>query len=139
MKHTFKTIFLTVLIILCLTIHAGADILPPEARDRAEAFVTLIDQGRLEAAYAGASPLLHLTRDQQEWITDVTRLRQILGPVQQRTLKAVRAVSTFPQLPDGDYLVVQYESRMERKQQAAEIILLKKQESGWIVCAYSVR
>ncbi len=135
--------FLAALTVICIVFgFAGtsfATILPQQASLKAEAFAQLIDQRQFEIAYQSSSPLMQLIFDQQDWIIQTQRLQQLLGPVQQRTLKAVRVVSTFPQLPDGDYLVVQYEARTELKNHAAEIILLKKQEAGWEVCSYSIR
>lgn len=116
-----------------------AGLLPQQASSKAEAFTALIDLGQFEAAYNSASPLLKLTEEKQDWIKQTQRQQKLLGQVQHRSLRAVRSVSTFPQLPDGDYLVVQYLTQTQYKQQAAEIILLKNQETDWVVCSYSIR
>ena len=99
----------------------------------------MIDSRKAEAAYAQASTLLRVSRDQQEWSQTINRSYALLGPVQERTLVAVRSVQTFPKLPDGEYLIVQFNAQTAHKSKAAEVILLHQQGSDWLVADYSIR
>lgn len=67
------------------------------------------------------------------------RSQAMLGKVEERTLTAVRSVTTFPNLPDGDYRLVQYTARTEHKAEAKEILLLKQDNGLWQVSDYAIR
>lgn len=117
-----------------------ARLFSPEAIQTATIFAQTIDRGDFSAAYDSASPLLQLLHDKKDWIDQTQRHQQLLGAVSQRTLVAVRSVSTFPQLPDGDYLVIQFTAQTPLKQEAREVILLRQQSNGiWQICDYAIR
>ncbi len=136
-----KTQFTAVLVLCwCLTMTPGhARLFSPEAIQTATTFAQTIDRGEFAAAYESASPLLQIQHDKQDWIDQVKRHQQLLGTVNQRTLVAVRAVTTFPQLPDGDYLVVQFAAQTPLKQEAREVLLLQQQNGTWQICDYAIR
>lgn len=67
------------------------------------------------------------------------RSQAMLGKVEERTLAAVRSVTTFPSLPEGDYRLVQYSTRTADKAEAKEILLLKKDNGLWQTCDYAMR
>ena len=123
----------------CLTATGFADILSERGVAVAEHFTATVDSGDFQAAYWQGSVLLQRSADEQEWIRDMTRLRDLLGPVEQRSLRAIRSVATFPHLPDGDYLILHYDARTIYKEKAAEVILIVRQNNIWSVCAYSIR
>lgn len=134
-----RTMILTMLCGLLLVTSASANLLSPDAVQAAAAFARQIDLGDVENAYDQASPLLRLTTERQQWITAVERSQAILGTVEERTLTAVRSVTTFPYLPDGDYRLVQFTARTAHKSEAKEIILLKQDNGWWQVCDYTIR
>lgn len=136
---TMRIIILTMLCGFMLVTTVSANLLSPAAVQIAASFVRQIDLKALDDAYDQASPLLRLTNERQQWMTMVERNQAILGKVEERTLTAVRAVKTFPNLPDGDYRLVQYTSRTAHKAEAKEILLLKHDNGEWQVCDYTIR
>ncbi len=132
----------TVLTMLCgfmLATVATATLLSTDAEQVSAFFVRQIEVGDFEQAYDQASPLLRLANERHQWVTMMERSQAMLGKVKERTLTAVRSVTTFPNLPDGDYRLVQYTARTAHKAQAKEILLLKKDSGLWQVCDYSIR
>lgn len=117
----------------------GAELISNEAITEARKFTQIIDNGEAVTAYAQASVLLQLAQDQQDWVDTITRSHKLLGTVQERTLVAVRSVQTFPQLPDGEYLLVQFSARTLVKKDAREVILMQQQGDVWLVADYSIR
>jgi len=138
-----KKIRLVVTMALCLFLMAAvavsAELLSEAAVTKARGFAQIIDSGKTETAYASASGLLQLSHDQLVWEDSITRSHTLLGPVEKRTLVAVRSVQTFPKLPDGDYLIVQFNAQTTHKSSAAEVILLHQEGSDWLVADYSIR
>ena len=118
---------------------APANLLSQDAVAAAEHFARIIDSGNSSTAYTQASPLLRLAQDEQEFATAIERTHQLLGPVQQRQLTALRAIGIYPRFPDGNYLIVQFEARTMHKDKAAEVILLRHQDGVWLVADYSIR
>ena len=124
MKRLFLS-FLFGLFSLCLfTSTSFATNFQAQAVGIAESFSTTIDSGNIQAAFMSGSELLHLANDEQSWIDRAERKQIMLGKVLQRTLKLVRAVTSPPDFPDGDYLWVYFDARTERKAKAAEVILV---------------
>ena len=134
---------LAVAMALCLllmaTVAGSDELLSETAVAKAREFARMIDSGKIETAYTNASELLQLSQDQLTWDNNIKRSQTLLGPVEKRTLVAVRSVQTFPHLPDGDYLIVQFEAKTTHKSQAAEVILMQQQGSHWLVADYSIR
>jgi hypothetical protein len=122
-----------------LTANGFADILSERGIAVAEHFAATVASGDFQAAYWQGSVLLQRSAGEQEWVRDIARLHDLLGPVEQRSLRAIRSVATFPHLPDGDYLILHYDARTTYKEKAAEVILIVRQNNVWSVCAYSIR
>ncbi len=134
MRHLVAGIFL-----LLLAVTAFADDLDDQALSSALNFATTIDDGNFQAAYWLASPLLRLMVPEQEWIDKSERTRQVLGRVLQRELIRLRTATSPADFPDDDYRMLYFESRTERKNKAAEVILLHRVDGLWRVCDYLLR
>ncbi len=139
--NNMRILLLTGILAVGLMCSGGyAGLLPTEALQAATSFCRKIDQAEFDAAYNSASPLLRLAQERGDFTNSVRKSQQLLGAVQQRTLSAVRSVTTFPHLPDGDYLVVQFTARTPLKQEAREVLLLKQEADGsWQVSDYAIR
>lgn len=66
--------------------------------------------------------------------------RDPLGKVLTRKLKSATYAKTLPGAPDGEYVVIQYESSFEHKQSAIETVtpMLDKDRS-WRVSGYYIK
>lgn len=105
----------------------------------ARSFATQLDSGDFQAAYRSASPLMRLLNDEQEWLNDASRTRQVLGKVTKRELRRIRAVDSPSEMPDDDYRLLLFDTSTEHKKSAAEVVTLHKVDGDWKVCAYSLR
>ena len=139
MKKRALATFISICILFSVTIGYSSDLLSAEAVTAAERFARMIDSGNSSTAYSQASTLLRLAQNEQEFVTDIERAHLLLGPVQQRQLTALRSIGIYPRFPDGDYLIVQFEARTRHKNKAAEVILLRHEDSVWQVADYSIR
>ncbi len=139
--ENYLKIALSVFFSLCLfTLSSHADTFPDaQAIATAEAFVTTIDNDSYQAAYMSGSELLRLATDENDWIESTELSRKMFGPVLERNIKAARTVTNYPGLPDGNYLLIYYEVRAERKKKAAEMVLVEQTNTAWAVCFYSIR
>lgn len=134
-----RAMILTILCGFMFATIATANLLSANVEQASASFVRQIDVGDFEQAYDQASPLLRLANERHQWMTMMERSQTMLGKVEERTLTAVRSVSTYPNLPDGDYRLVQYTARTAYKAEAKEILLLKQDSGQWQVCDYAIR
>ena len=139
MKRLFAT---TLLVLLSLGISSNtgsAESFPSQALLTAEQFVSIVDNEDFSAAYRQASEILRIINSEQEWTAEQRRHQQVLGRVLERQLIAVRARDAHAGFPDGNYLIVCFESRTEFKQKAIEVVLVGQLGEDWRVCKYSIR
>ncbi len=139
MKRILYSTLVTIFSLCLFTTGSLADTFSAQAIAGANTFATTIDSGNYQAAFMSSSNLLRLANDKQEWIDKIERSRKLLGKVLHRELRALRSISAYPGLPDGDYLLIHYKVQTKRKAKASEIILLEKQNNSWAVCSYSIR
>ena len=139
MKQLTIIALLGICTLLTSPANSVADRLSKQAVTAAEHFAQTIDTGDFAVAYSQASPLLRMAQDEHDFITAMERARNLLGPIQQRHLTALRSIGIYPRFPDGDYLIVQFEARTQHKNKAAEVILLRQQNGTWLVADYTIR
>jgi hypothetical protein len=76
----------------------------------------------------------------EEWKSKLRASRDPLGKMLSRKLKGATYTKTLPGAPDGEYVVVQYESSFEHKQSAVETITPMLDKDGmWRVSGYFIK
>ena len=85
------------------------------AQQSSEAWLTLIDRGQFADSYQEAAQYFKNAVTKDQWQNSLTAVRKPLGKVLSRKLKNTTYTRTLPGAPDGDYVVIQYESRFEHK------------------------
>jgi len=119
MKHLVSLIIISVLF---SSLSLAGDF-ESEALQQAEQFVSQIDNQDYHTAYNATSELFQLSSSEKKWIDGRKITEKILGPIYDRRLVSMKARESYPGLPDGDYMIVYYEARTERKTKATEILL----------------
>lgn len=117
--------------------HAGAK---ASATKAVTAWLTLIDAGDYAASWnaAGSFFKTHVTADQ--WTQKVGPARQSLGAVLSRKLKSATYMTTLPGAPDGQYVVIQYQSSFAHMNSAIETVTPMLDTDGqWRVSGYYIR
>jgi hypothetical protein len=110
------------------------------ATKAAIAWLKLIDAGDYAASWnaAGSFFKTHVTADQ--WTQKVGPARQSLEAVVSRKLKSAKYLTTMPGAPDGQYVVIQYQSSFEHKKSAVETVTPMLDTDGqWRVSGYYIR
>lgn len=110
------------------------------AQQSAESWLALVDSGKYAESWQEAASLFkaHVTKDQ--WQSMVGPVRDPLGKKTSRKLKGARYTTSLPGAPDGQYVVIQYESSFEHKQSAVETITPMLDKDGqWRVSGYFIK
>ena len=109
------------------------------AVEAVSAFASLLDENHQSEAFKSGSDLLQVVSQAEEWTKTNRKIFKLFGKIERRELKNTREVKTFPFLPDNDFLLVYHDLKMENKQRAVEVALLRVEDGRWKVCSYSIR
>jgi len=110
------------------------------AQQSADAWLALVDSGQYAESWQEASQLFkaHVTKEQ--WQDALRATRDPLGKMLSRKLKSATYKTTLPGAPDGEYVVLQYESSFEHKQSAVETVTPMLDKDGkWRVSGYYIK
>ena len=110
------------------------------AQKSAESWLALTDNGKYAESWGDAAQLFKNAVTREQWANQINAVRHPLGKVQSRRLKSATYTKTLPGAPDGEYVVIQYETSFENKASATETIVPMVDKDGkWRVSGYFIR
>ncbi len=110
------------------------------ARQSADSWLALVDSGKYADSWQESASLFkaHVTKDQ--WSSMVGATRDPLGKLVSRKLKSAQYTKTLPGAPDGEYVVLQFDTSFQHKQSAVETITPMLDKDGrWRVSGYFIK
>lgn len=106
----------------------------------AQAWLELIDNEEYAKSWEEAADLLKAAITKQQWEQTGQAVREQLGKVVSRELKSQRYATSLPGAPDGEYVVIQYNTSFEKQETIVETITPMLAEDGvWRVSGYYVK
>lgn len=110
------------------------------ASSAAQSWLKLIDQSDYHASFEQASSLFKNAVSAEQWSQQLGAVRKPLGaPISRRQKNATYATS-MPGAPDGQYVVIQYDTSFEHKQSAVETVTPMLDKDGqWRVSGYYIK
>ncbi len=110
------------------------------AQQSSETWLTLTDEGKYAEGYQEAAQYFKNAVTKDQWQSAMHGSREPLGKVLSRKLKSATYTRTLPGAPDGEYVVIEYESSFEHKQSAVETITPMLDSDGkWRVSGYYLK
>jgi hypothetical protein len=110
------------------------------AQQAAESWLALVDSGKYAESWQEAAPIFKAAVTQEQWQRALGASRDPLGKLLSRKLKSARYTKTLPGAPDGEYVVIQYDSSFEHKQSAIEAVPPMLDKDGkWKVSGYYIK
>ena len=110
------------------------------AKKSAESWLAVVDKGDYAASYDEAASIFKLALTKEDWLQKVRAARSPLGKMISRKLKRMQYETTLPGAPDGEYVVIQYDTSFENKRSAVETITPTLDKDGqWRVSGYFIR
>ena len=110
------------------------------AQESAESWLKLVDFGKYGESWDQAAQFFKTAVSKEQWQTAIRASRDPLGKVLSRNLKSSAFTKTLPGAPDGEYVVIQYDSSFEHKQSAVETITPMLDKDGkWRVSGYYIK
>jgi len=111
-----------------------------KATKAAEAWLTLVDDARYGESWESSATLVKKAVSKEEWIQSIESARQMFGRVIRRTIRSRQYTTTLPGAPDGDYVIMQYETAFEKKESAVETVTpILDSDGQWRVSGYYIK
>ena len=136
-KKLASIVFLTLL--LCSS--AIAQTKPEQlAQHTSDAWLAIIDSGKYADSWDEASQFFKGAITKTKWEAALHGVRDPLGKVVSRKFKSANYAKTLPGAPEGEYVVIQYETSFEHKPSATETVTPMLDKDGkWRVSGYYIK
>ena len=106
----------------------------------AKAWLQLVDEGKYTESWNEASEYFKRAITKEQWEQTVQAVREPLGKTVFRKLKSKQYATTLPGAPDGEYVVIQFDSSFTNKKTAVETITPMLDKDGmWRVSGYYIK
>jgi hypothetical protein len=136
-----KTLLTILLFILTLsTTSVCEENAEKAATQSANHWLSLIDAGNYASSWDSAAPVFKNAVLKDQWARMLQASRVPLGKVISRTVKSAVYKTSLAGAPDGEYVVIQYESSFEHKKTAIETVTPSLGSDGqWRVSGYFIK
>ena len=106
----------------------------------AEKWLALVDAANYAASWQTAAGTLKVAVSQEQFGQSLQAVRAPLGKTISRKLKTKTYATTLPGAPDGEYVVIQYQTAFQHKKSAIETITPMLDKDGeWRVAGYYIK
>jgi len=108
-----------------------------DARNSSGQWLALIDAGESRASWKTAAEYFKSTVSREEWERSLGAVRRTLGRTVSRKLTSVKFTRSIPGAPDGEYVVLQFQTSFAKRTIAVETVTPKlEKDHKWRVCGY---
>ncbi len=110
------------------------------AASSAEKWLGMIDEGKDAQSWKEAAEPFRIAVKQEQWEQSLQVVRKPLGKLISRKIKSKTYRTSLPGAPDGEYVVIQFESSFEKKKSAVETVTSMLEKDGkWRVSGYYIK
>jgi len=106
----------------------------------AEKWLVVIDKGKYSESWQEAANYFRNAVKQEQWEQSLQAHRKPLGKVVSRKVKSHDYKTSLPGAPDGEYVVIQFETSFENKKRSIETVTPMIDDDGkWRVSGYYIK
>ena len=106
----------------------------------AEKWLSMVDEGKYSESWQEAAEYLRNAIKQEQWNHSLRAVRKPLGKVVSRQMKSATYKTSLPGAPDGEYVVIQFDTSFEKKRAAIETVTpMMDQDGKWSVSGYYLK
>ena len=106
----------------------------------AEQWLGVVDEGKYDESWKEAAEYFRNAVKQEQWEQAVQAVRKPLGKLISRKLKSASYKTALPGAPDGQYVVIEFETSFENKKAAIETVTPMMDKDGkWRVSGYYIK
>ena len=125
----------------CLSLSSGFaaessdDVVPA-----AQSWLNQIDSGKYASSWKDASAYFRGALTEKGWVDALNGARKPLGKLVSRNLSKSQTAQSLPGAPDGNYVVMQFETSFENKKNAVETVTFMQEKDGmWKAAGYYIK
>lgn len=112
----------------------------PQAQAAAEGWLTLTDRGSYGPSWEAAAALFRASITKAGWTEAIKAARAPLGALTARHFRSATYTRKLPGAPDGEYMVILFDSSFQHRPSAVETVTPMREPDGtWKVSGYYVR
>jgi hypothetical protein len=135
---------ITALVILAFVLGAGPigaqEPATKVAQTAVESWLSLIDTRSYGASWDAAATIFKGAVTSEKWQAAVQSVRGPLGQLKSRTLKNATPTSALPGVPDGNYVVFQFDTVFDKKAASVETVTaIREADGSWHVGGYFIK
>jgi len=137
-----KSITIGTAVLLCIFLAAcGQPVeLSKEQKAAALLWLGLVDKNEYEESWQQASTIFQYAVIEIDWVKQIRAARAPLGAVLSRNQEESVSQKNPSGAPDGDYIVVKYESSFDKKAEVVETLTLYLESDGsWRTTGYFIK
>ena len=110
-----------------------------KAQESAQQWLDLIDRSQYVASWSTAASYFQNNITATEWEKMLQGVRQPLGATISRQLETKEYKTSVPGSPDGEYVIIQYQTSFSNKKSAVETVTSMLDRDGiWKVAGYFI-
>jgi hypothetical protein len=110
------------------------------AASAAQAWLSLIDNGDYSRSWKEASAYFQGAISEKGWEASLGGVRKPLGKLVSRNVKTTKYFAELPGAPDGQYVVVEFQTSFENKKSAIETVTFVLGKGGqWRAMGYHIK
>jgi hypothetical protein len=140
-RHKILFIVSCVCFISLLSITAmGSEKAEKKALEASQEWLTLVDKGKYAESWETAAFFFKKAIGKEQWGQSLNAVRKPLGNVIKRAIKSKQYATSLPGAPDGEYVVIQYETSFTHKKSSLETVTPMLDKDGkWRVSGYYIK
>jgi hypothetical protein len=133
-------IFVAALTLSALPVRAEDTDAVTKAQTAAKTWLTLTDAGKYDRSWDSAASLFKSSITKSDWEKTIRSVRSPLGALKSRTVKSATFTRTLPGAPDGEYVVIQFDTKFANKASAVETVTpMHEKDGSWRVAGYYIK
>ena len=139
-KHSIWITSFLAIMALSATLSFGAAKPEDEAQKSGEQWLALIDAGKFGESWETAAAYFKKAISKEKWESTLGAVRGPLGDLVSRKLKSAKYSKSLPGAPDGEYVVLQFDTSFTNKKVAVETVTPMIEKDGtWKVSGYFIK
>ena len=110
-----------------------------EAVNAAKEWLVLIDARNYSESWDNAASLFQKAMTKKQWIEVLNGLLPSYGKLIQREVISSEHYTELPGAPDGEYVVIQFNTSFENEKECIETVTPMKDDGKWKVSGYYIK
>jgi hypothetical protein len=119
---------------------AATDTAVASAEKAANAWLGIVDGAQYGPSWDNAGTAFQQGVTKDQWIKTIQKVRGQVGPLGSRTLQHAQYTTSIPNMPAGEYAMIQYKTESGSGGFVTETVAMQREGArGWRVVGYFVK